>query len=377
MPLHETRNAIGVLTRVLADQLTVRTDATTVDIGRPENSAMFGEAGPKLNLFVYAFHHDAYMRNTPLDRGQDAPIWLCVKFLMTAVDTDRDSDSSAALDLLGQGILALRDIGTQRPTELALLDNPEPIKISFDDSGVDLLSAIMQGTDERYRLSAAFEVRPILLTEVSGTGGAPLIRRIGPPVTPGVLVLPSLGPRLDRIVPQAYEPGDTVMLEGTDLRADPVEVCFDDVCVAVPGADVTNRKVRVAIPAMLSAGSHSVTLARILPSGRRQSSNALLGRMRPVVTGASPGALSPGPGGTLFGSLTVTGERLGDSGDSIFAGFYGAGALVHLTEVTGSAAQVSLTVTVEEADALPPGPYRILIRVNGEQAANAPEVSWT
>jgi hypothetical protein len=377
MPLNATRNAIGELTRRLATQLAARTDATTVDVGRPERSALFGDAGPKLNLFLYAFRHDAHMRNTPLDRGQDVPIWLCLKFLMTAVDTDRDSDSSAALDLLGQGMLALRDIDMQRPSELALVDNPEPIKISFDQSEVELLSSVMQGTDERYRLSAAFEVRPIMLTEVSGTGGAPLIRTVGPPATPGVVVLPSLGPRLDRIVPESFESGDTVALEGGDLRADQVEVCFGDTCVAVPQADVTNRTVRVAVPATLASGSHPVTLVRILPGGRRQSSNAVLGRLRPVVTGATVGPLSPGAGGTLFGSLTVNGSRLGGTDDSIFAGFYGSGELQLLEEVAGTAAQTSLTVTVPEADALPPGPYRILIRVNGEQAVDAPEVSWT
>lgn len=377
MPLNETRNAIGVLTRVLAEQLAARTDATTVDVGRPEHSALFGDAGPKLNIFLYAFRHDAFMRNTPLDRGQDVPIWLSLKFLMTAVDTDRDSDSSAALDLLGQGMLALRDIDMQRPPELALVDNPEPIKITFDDSDVELLSAIMQGTDERYRISAAFEVRPILLTSVSGTGGAPLILSVGPPATPGVLVLPSLGPRLDRVVPEGFQAGDTIVVEGGDLRADQVEVCFGDVCVPVPQAEVTNRSVRVAVPTSLSAGSHAVTLVRILPNGRRQSSNAVLGRLRPVVTGATPGALSPGTGGTLFGNLTVNGARLGGTDDGVFVGFYGGGALELLLEVPGTAAQTSLTVAVDEADALPAGTYRILVRVNGEQAADAPEVNWT
>lgn len=377
MPLGESRNAIGVLTRLLAEQLAARTDATTVDVGRPETSATFGDAGPKLNLFLYAFHHDAQMRNTPLDRGQDAPIWLSVKFLMTAVDTDRDSDSSAALDLLGQGMLALRDIDMQRPAELALADNPEPIKISFDDSSVDLLSTVMQGSDERYRLSAAFEVRPILLAAVSGTGGAPLIRTVGPPAAPGVAVLPSLGPRLDRIVPEVYETGLTLALEGGDLSADQVEVCFDDSCVAVPPTEVSNRRVAVAVPASLSAGSHAVTLVRILPSGRRQSSNALLGRMRPLVSGASHGALSPGPNSTLFGTLNLTGDRLGGPDDAVFVGFFGAGGLALLVEGTGTPAQSALAITVAETDALRPGPYRVLVRVNGEQAADAPEVDWT
>jgi hypothetical protein len=147
--------------------------------------------------------------------------------------------------------------------------------------------------------------------------------------------------------------------------------------VPVPQGDVTNRSVRVAVPTSLSAGSHAVTLVRILPNGRRQSSNAVLGRLRPVVTGATPGALSHGTGGALFGNLTVNGARLGGTDDGVFVGFYGGGALQLLLEVPGTAGQTSLTVEVDEADALPGGNYRILVRVNGEQAVDAPEVNWT
>lgn len=376
MPLAETRNAIGVLTRLLAQQLAARTDATTVDVGRPEQSAQFGDAGPKLNIFLYSFQHDSHLRNTPLDRGQDAPIWLSLKFLLTAIDGERDSDSSAALDLLGQGMLALRDIGSQSPTELALLDNPEQIKISFDNSDVELLSAVMQGTDERYRLSSAFEVRPIMLTEVAGSGGAPLILSIGEVANPGILVLPSLGPRLDTVEPAAFELGDTITLAGGDLSADTVEVCFGDTCIIAPPADVTNRQVTVTVPGGLSAGSHAMTVRRTLPNGRLQSSNAALGRLRPTLQTATPGPLTAS-GANLFGSLDLTGERLGDGEDSVFVGFYRDGAVQLLLEVAGSAAQTGLTVSVDEPDALPSGSYRVLLRVNGEQALNAPLVNWS
>ncbi|WP_424929854.1 Pvc16 family protein [Amaricoccus tamworthensis] len=375
MPLNETRNAIGEVTRVLAQQLTARTDATTVDVGRPEHSAQSGSPGPKLNLFLYGFNHDAHMRNVPLDRGQEPPIWLCLKFLMTAVDGERDSDSSAALDLLGQGMLALRQINMQRPPELALLDNPEPIKIGFDDSAVELLSAIMQGTDEHYRLSAAFDLRPLMLTRVEGSGGAPLIHSVGAPANPGILVLPSLGPRLDRVEPMAFDAGDAITLQGGDLAADTVEVCFGTTCFPVPAADVSNRELRLSVPAGLSAGSHSITARRTLPNGRRQSSNAVLGRLRPTVTAATPGVLSPS-GPNLLGDVTVTGDLLGTEEDAVFVGFYSGGVVRLLLEVPGTAAQTSLTVSVPEDEALPPGSYRIIVRVNGEQAMDAPEVTW-
>ncbi|MEM0921571.1 MAG: Pvc16 family protein [Pseudomonadota bacterium] len=380
MPLLQSRNAIGELTRHLAQQLTARTDATTVDVGRPELAATSGAPGPKLNLFCFAMEHDAAMRNIPLDRGQEAPIWLCLKFLLTALDTNRETDSSNAHDLLGQGMLALRQIDFQRPVQPALADNPEPLKLSFEQSTLELLSTVMQGTDERYRLSAAFDVRPVMLTRVEAGGGAPLVRSVGAPANPGVLVIPSLGPRLDRVEPQAFTLGDTITLSGGDLGGDQVEVCFGDTCIPVATAAVSGRAVSVTVPsppgADLSAGAHAMTVVRVLPSGRRSSSNAALGRLRPVVTSATPGALTP-DGPNLHGPVSLTGTRLGGVEDSVFVGFYAAGQVQRLLEATGTAAQTSLSVTLPEEQALPPGPYRILLRVNGEQAEDAPEVNWS
>ena len=43
---------------------------------------------------------------------------------------------------------------------------------------------------------------------------------------------------------------------------------------------------------------------------------------------------------------------------------------------TGSAAQTSLMVTVDVAHALPLATYYLIVRVNGAQAATAPEVVW-
>ncbi len=49
----------------------------------------------------------------------------------------------------------------------------------------------------------------------------------------------------------------------------------------------------------------------------------------------------------------------------------------HLFEASGTAAQTTLTLTIQPTQAIPPGTYRILLRVNGEQAIDAREVNWT
>ncbi|MEM8842767.1 MAG: Pvc16 family protein, partial [Pseudomonadota bacterium] len=312
--------------------------------------------------------------------GQEAPIWLCLKFLLTAVDAERETDSDLALDLLGQGMLALRQIDFQRPDVPELADNPEPVKLSFDQSSSELLSTIMQGAEENYRLAAAFDVRPVMLTRVEAGGGAPLIRSVGPPADQGVLVLPTLGPRLDTVEPEAFELGDQIALSGGDLGGDQVEVCFDDICIPVPAADVTGTRVSVVVPSPpaedIAAGPHAMTVVRILPSGRRFSSNAALGRLRPQLQTVSAGALTA-EGPSLHGDLTLNGNRLGGEDDAIFVGFYQAGEVQLLLEATGTAAQTTMTVTVPLEEALPPGTYRIVLRVNGEQALDAPEVNWS
>jgi hypothetical protein len=377
MPLAESRNAIGALAEHLAAQLTARTAATTVDIGRPEDAA--SNNGPKLNIFLYQIDFDGHLRNVPLDRGQEPPIWLALRYLLTAYDSTAESDSAEAQHLLGEALLALRDMSYQEPAALALADNPEPLKITFDHADVQLLSQIMQGTDEKYRISAAFQVRPLLLTTLNARGSAPLIRSVGPIAQPGVLVLPSLGPRLDAIEPASFEMGDAVVLTGGDLAADIVEVCFGTVCVLAPQADVANNRVAITVPsppvADLSAGSHAVTVVKTLPNGRRFSSNAVLGKLRPTLTAVGHGPLTPS-GPNLFGDLTLTGERLGGPDDTIFVGFYRNGRVEALFEASGSAAQTNLTVSLVAEQAVAPGTYLIILRVNSEQALDAPPVNW-
>jgi hypothetical protein len=380
VPLAQTHEAIGAVTDLVRGRLSARLNSLNVTVGRPQTAGASGP-GPKLNLFLYRVAMDGHLRNTSLDAGQPAPLWMVLQYLLTAYDGGRDSDSVAAHRLLGRGIAALHELNFVRPpvTDTALIDNPEPLKITFDEADADLLSKVMQGAEEQYRISAAFQVRPVLIAPDATPSYAPLVLSVGPPAAPGVAVQPSLGAQLQSIEPERFEAGTALALSGTDL-AGYTEVWIGDQSFAASSGPDRTLTTTVPSDTTLSARAYPVSVARVLPSGRRTSSNAVLGRLVPTVGGAAVvGAL--GNVGTaadplLHGTLSLSGSRLGGPDDAIFA-FYHDGAARLMLEGEGTAAQTSLTVTVPPSDALPPGSYRVILRVNGEQASNSPEVSWT
>jgi hypothetical protein len=372
MPLASTREAIGAVAELLRSELTTRTSATTVDIGRPESAA--GGAGPKFNLFLYQLDLDGGLRNHPLDQGQPPPLWLVARFLMTAFDGGGESDTSDALRLLGEGMLALQEMNFQEPAGAPLVDNPEPLKITFDHADADLLSKIMQGQNEHYRMSVAFQVRPLMLAFTSPASSAPLVLTIGPPGSEGVVVLPSMGPFLNTVTPERFQAGDTLTLRGRDLSSTSVVVVFD--AVQVVPTSVRQDEVVVTVPATLSAKAYLLRIAYVLPAGHLFSSNPLLGHLVPKVTGANVVGALTAAGGNRFGTLHVAGSRLGGLNDSVFVSFFGGGTTVLTMQVTGAAPQTDLTVNVQAASAIPAGAYLVLVRVNGEQATNAPSVNW-
>src|SRR5215813_10286780 len=151
MALAESGRAIGAVTLLLQDHLLRR--GFDVTIGKPEVAAS-NDTNAKLNLFLYETTFDPHLRNHSLRNGEAAPLWLVLKYLLTAFDARENSDSAAAHELLGRGIAALNelnflalDAAAAPAVRLALEDNPEPLKLTFDETTADLLSKIMQGTD--------------------------------------------------------------------------------------------------------------------------------------------------------------------------------------------------------------------------------------
>lgn len=385
MSLLDSQEAIGAVSDLLRSRISTRLNSMNVLVGRPEMAAKAND-GRKLNLFLYRVGFDGHLRNEPLDRGQEPPLWVVLHYLLTAFDDEKESDSADAHRLLGRGLAALQEMNFLRPSTPQLAKNPEPLKITFDEADVELLSKLMQGTDEKYRISAAFQIRPVMIVTDSPASFAPLVKTVGPPKLPltvppvgqGVEVIPSLGPRLETLAPERFTAPVTLTLDGLDL-ADVTQVQFGP--LNLPAVVAPDGALTAAVPgaAALSAGAYPVTVSRTLVSGHSLTSNALLGHLLPKLTTATPSGLAPvsvtDP--RLHGTLTLAGERLGGPDDAIFVGFYREGALQLMLEATGTAPQTSLAVTVASAKPLVPGDYLIILRVNGEQADDAPTVNWT
>jgi len=375
MPLSSTREAIGAVSEAIRSQLGLRS-SLLVTVTRPDIAASADDAVEKLNLFLYQIDFDPYLKNHSLDDGQPPPLWLVLRYLLTAYDSGHDSDTVQAHRLLARGMACLQEMNFLSPTVLALIDNPEPLKLTFDSSDAELLSKVMQGSEEKYRISAAFHVRPVLIAPDVAPSYAPLVLTVGPPGAEGVVVLPSMGPDLKQITPLRFETGATVEFSGNNINS-AIETAYIG-NMELPVIAAREGAVRITIPATpsISAGHHAAVVARRLPSGRQQTSNPQFVTLLPTLTNAAHGPLvANGP--NFSGTLTLTGERLGGPDDAIFVSFYRNGVVVLNIEVTGTAAQTSLNAVVSNTNALAPGNYYLILRVNSAQAAMTPEVAWT
>jgi hypothetical protein len=373
MPLAASQEAIGAVSEALRSQLSLRA-ALLVTVSRPDLAATSDEE-PKLNLFLYQADFDAYLKNHPLDAGQPAPLWLTLRYLLTAYDQGHDSDSVAAHRLLARGMACLRELNFLRPTVPALADNPEPLKLTFDPCDVDLLSKIMQGTDEKYRLSVAFQVRPVLIVPDVPPAYAPPVLTVGPAGAEGVTVLPTLGPWLDEVVPARFEAGTLIELRGAGVDGSIEQVNVGPLALPVIAAREGAVQARIPATPALSPGFHPVTVARRLPSGRWMGSNPQFATLLPTVVSAGLGALTDSAG-KLSGDVSIAGQRLGGPDDSVFVAFYRDGVVALNLEAAGTLSQTSLLASVDTAHALAPGEYYLIVRVNGAQATLTPRVEW-
>ena len=370
LPLPGT--AIGAVTKLLQDHLLALTFDVT--IGKPEEAAA-KNGHAKLNLFLYEAGFDGYMRNYSLRDGEQPPLWMVLKYLLTAFDDGEKSDTIEAHELLGQGVAALQDANF-----LTLQGNLEPLKLTFDEATADLLSKIMQGTDERYRLSVAFQIRPVAIM-TSAEPHASLLVGIDYTTSPetiigkdavGIDVLPSLGPRLSSVEPARFENGESIEIRGADLNGNDIEIVLGDAVLTIverrPDSIVAtvegNPGTPIADGTAISAGEHPLVARRRLSVIRIRSSNLLTARLLPTVTGAN----------FVAGTLTINGRLLGTGHDDVVVAFYRDGRTVRLFDaVTPAANQQTLTVT--GITGVPPGQYRVILRVNNQQAKASPTVT--
>jgi hypothetical protein len=389
MAFASSGKAIGAVTQLLHDQLRGR--GFEVSVGKPEDAAS-NNADTRLNLFLYEIAFDGHLRNVSLRDPDPPPLWLVLKYLLTAYDAD-SSDSIPAHELLGRGLAALQSLSVLRLDTLdatvraALENSPEPLKLTFDESSVELLSKVMQGTDEKYRLSAAFQVRPVmivpgqppvssLLVGVDYTT-APAATVIGEDGI-RIEIIPGPGPRLNHLEPARFETGSTVEVFGTDLGGADIEVVLGDqllviqerredrLLVVVEGPPDGSGQEPIAAGVSISAGELPLIVRRRLTGTRTRSSNLLVAHLLPTLTSAAVAGVD----------LLLTGVLLGADSDDVMVALNreADGASVRMVDVVTTAADQRARIVSDALANLPSGVYFVILYVNNEQARSSPRV---
>src|SRR5687767_15106017 len=227
MALADTSRAIGAVSLALKERID-SISGLTVSVGRPSQAS---GANPHLNLFLYEVSFDPHLKNTPLNDGEKPPLWVVLKYLITAFESAEDCDSEKAHEHLGAALRAvntddlLRLEGLTLPTLEALSPNPSALHVTFDESPPDLVAKLMQGPDDKVRLSTCFQVRPVMIAPAEPGDYSLLVgvNYLVPGPIPiekyvGFDVLPSMGPVLSEILPSGFEVTEEVRLRGTDMH---------------------------------------------------------------------------------------------------------------------------------------------------------------
>jgi hypothetical protein len=352
-------------------------------IGHPEPN---GSTNPRLNIYLYEAHFDPHMKNLPLDEGQTPPLWLVLKYLLTSFDGDGKSSTIAAHKNLGLGLRSLQQLAyLPESTSVALQPNPEPLKITFEETNAELLSKIMQGADDKYHFSMSFQVRPVMIA----TGEPPSYSLLvgvdyvtAPPPPPptiigekqiGLNIFATMGPVLTEIQPTKFDVNDKVVIKGSYLDQSDLSISLDGEELAVSNQKFNSLECTIAgnIPdgAVLSAGSHPLTVVKKLTGTRTRSSNILISHLRPTVNKMTVSDLT-NVGGKVAGKIKLEGLLLGTEKDDIFIALFKDGATVKMfdTPFTYSSNQKTLTLEIVNEEAVDPDKYLVILRVNGQQA---------
>lgn len=396
--------AIGAVTETLKSRIATLAGIPDISIGRPDeskDSPAGGVGGARLNLFLYEIHLDEHLKNTPLNEGEKPPLWLVLKYMVTAFNTEASNDV-AAQKSLGAAMLAVSrndlfrmDLLVGDPLK-ALPPNPEQLHVTFDEASSDLLSKLMQGTDEKYRLSFCFQVRPVMIAAAE-PGEYSLLVGVDytkPPVTladpyVGIDVIPSMGSYIEDISPRGFELGEEVTLRGMDMHLANLSVMLGSVelPVVMQRPDELRFRVDHAIieASGISAGSYPVTVAQTLPgTGKKRKSNAVIGNLVPTLNTVAIGAAVidiAGPPIESHRDFDLAGTLLGINSDDTILAFYRNGAVLKMFDVftplpsPSPPGQLTRQLVLKSDDGIPAGDYNMILIVNGQQAPQSPKIT--
>jgi hypothetical protein len=408
MALADTSKAIGVVTETLKSRIARLSDIADVSIGRPdETKGTTGLGDARLNLFLYEIHLDEHLKNTPLNEGQKPPLWLVLKYLVTAFDQDKTSNNIAAHKHLGA---AMRAVGTDGLLTIdgltgeafkALSPNPESLQVTFDDAPADLLGKLMQGSEEQLRISFCFQVRPVMVAAAEPGNYSLLVGvdytnppNLSDPYV-GIDVIPSMGPHIDEISPVGFELNEIepeeVTIIGTDLHLSGLSVMLGpvDLPVTMQQPEKLRFKVDPTIikASGISAGSHPICVVENLAkTGKRRKSNSVIGNLVPTLDSVVPGAAvidDPGLPIRSHRDIKLTGKMIGVDEDDIIIAFYQNGQVIKMFDVfiplppAVPPGQLTRHFVLSSHDGIPAGVYNVILSVNGQQAPQSPLINFT
>jgi hypothetical protein len=295
-----------------------------VDLARPD-----GAVANQLNVFLYHMLPSPAWRNmdmpTRVRSGETGvpPLALNLYYLITAYGRNNDATLPFSHQLLGRAMSVLMDHPLLGADEIkaALPNNDlwqqiERIRFTLQPLPQDDLSKLWTGFQTGFRLSMAYEATVVLI-ESGASVKAPLpvlTRRFD---DGGPTIQPSLAPpypTLTNLVlphPQAYLlPGETLVLQGSQLRGDGATVNFANpnlnvpiaVPVVLPGTEDQISVVIPDAPANWVAGFYTITVtvtrngapdankdpANRAPFNQARTTNALSVALAPRITSALP-----------------------------------------------------------------------------------------
>jgi Pvc16 N-terminal domain len=278
----------------------------------------------QVNLFLYQTAIAGSWRNEPFPVGlpgeTDFPaLPLVLHYLVTPYV--RDADELIGHRLLGASMLALHDHPVLSGRELAAVGVPadvsehiESVRITPLDNSVDEISKMWTAFQTQYRLSAAYEVRVVLLE--SGRARRtplPVLRRGEDDRGPAARGDVDLAfPRVDAVVPPTARLGDEITLTGGNLAAAQVRVrlthpLLADPVLLTPGAALGDE-IRADLPATpedLPAGLWSVSAQLTDGDGLDRLTNEVPLAIAPRITTDPLPTVAREPGGRAVVALAV------------------------------------------------------------------------
>lgn len=399
MSLASTSRALGAVSEVLSQQLALRT-GLQVSVGKPEPEGA-NPPDPRLNVYLYQVAHDPTLRNVALDNGQRPPLWLISRYIMTAFDEGGRSDTADAQRLMGAGLRALQELnylpieGTDPADLEALAANPEPLKITFNEIDIDVLSKITPGDTQSFRFSTAFEVRPVLVAPSQVPSYSLLVgidystdpHAIRDDLGIGLLVEPMLGLMISAVQPSSIEADEEMTITGFNLetvdlpaRLGPLELDAElqaDNSLLVRTSRAAAPSGRFIDPSKISAGFHVLTVAKKLTPQKTRVSSPEVVALRPIVDSVSVDTVAvdntPGFAGRRTFVLEIDGFLLGTDDDDVFVAMLKDGATLASSDIfEAGGSQAQRRVVFGPGNSLPPGDYRAVVRVNGSQSRQSP-----